>query len=219
MAHVTKVAELLDTLAEVLDTHEIDSYPLEALHGYVTAAVCAPPGITVTAQSPGLFADEDEEATFPSPEVEASINAILADLQHEIGAEILEDRFGVIVSVDEEDEAKEDISDWCLGFQHGTMYLLGELIAEPDDELEAILLPVFYLADPEAFAEHLEPEQLKELEDGKTEFARDVAQRIYQCYDRWHVSEPITVEKGPGRNDACPCGSGKKYKKCCGEEK
>jgi preprotein translocase subunit SecA len=25
-----------------------------------------------------------------------------------------------------------------------------------------------------------------------------------------------TVKKKPGRNDPCPCGSGKKYKKCCG---
>jgi preprotein translocase subunit SecA len=28
--------------------------------------------------------------------------------------------------------------------------------------------------------------------------------------------EPVTVEDGPGRNDPCPCGSGKKYKKCHG---
>lgn len=30
-----------------------------------------------------------------------------------------------------------------------------------------------------------------------------------------------TVVKGPkiGRNDPCPCGSGKKYKKCCGKNK
>jgi len=27
--------------------------------------------------------------------------------------------------------------------------------------------------------------------------------------------EPITAEEKPGRNDPCPCGSGKKYKKCC----
>ncbi|WP_158968659.1 PBPRA1643 family SWIM/SEC-C metal-binding motif protein [Paraglaciecola sp. L3A3] len=26
----------------------------------------------------------------------------------------------------------------------------------------------------------------------------------------------VKVEKLPGRNDICPCGSGKKYKKCCG---
>jgi uncharacterized protein YchJ len=29
--------------------------------------------------------------------------------------------------------------------------------------------------------------------------------------------EPIHADKTPGRNDPCPCGSGKKYKKCCGK--
>lgn len=28
--------------------------------------------------------------------------------------------------------------------------------------------------------------------------------------------KPVTVAKLPGRNDPCLCGSGKKYKKCCG---
>ena len=26
---------------------------------------------------------------------------------------------------------------------------------------------------------------------------------------------PRVAEKQPGRNDLCPCGSGKKFKKCC----
>jgi hypothetical protein len=29
-------------------------------------------------------------------------------------------------------------------------------------------------------------------------------------------SEPVRAAQKPGRNDPCPCGSGKKYKKCCG---
>ena len=29
--------------------------------------------------------------------------------------------------------------------------------------------------------------------------------------------EPVRVEKKVGRNDLCPCGSGKKYKSCCGK--
>lgn len=39
---------------------------------------------------------------------------------------------------------------------------------------------------------------------------------------RWYfidgkkVAVPRSVEKKPGRNDPCSCGSGKKYKKCCG---
>jgi preprotein translocase subunit SecA len=30
--------------------------------------------------------------------------------------------------------------------------------------------------------------------------------------------EPIHKDKETKRNDPCPCGSGKKYKKCCGAE-
>jgi SWIM/SEC-C metal-binding protein len=28
--------------------------------------------------------------------------------------------------------------------------------------------------------------------------------------------KPMRVEKKPGRNESCSCGSGKKYKNCCG---
>ncbi|MGD0470183.1 MAG: SEC-C metal-binding domain-containing protein [Terriglobales bacterium] len=31
-----------------------------------------------------------------------------------------------------------------------------------------------------------------------------------------HRSEPRRSASKLGRNDPCPCGSGKKYKKCCG---
>ena len=34
-------------------------------------------------------------------------------------------------------------------------------------------------------------------------------------HDREVKLEPTKVEKKVGRNDPCPCGSGKKYKKCC----
>ncbi len=31
-----------------------------------------------------------------------------------------------------------------------------------------------------------------------------------------HPQQPVTAETKVGRNEPCPCGSGKKYKKCCG---
>ncbi len=37
--------------------------------------------------------------------------------------------------------------------------------------------------------------------------------------DQWRRSRTVVKEKEPGRNDPCPCGSGKKYKKCCGAGK
>jgi preprotein translocase subunit SecA len=30
------------------------------------------------------------------------------------------------------------------------------------------------------------------------------------------TKQPVLAAKKAGRNDPCPCGSGKKYKKCCG---
>ena len=35
------------------------------------------------------------------------------------------------------------------------------------------------------------------------------------CIDKEVKLEPIVMDKKVGRNDPCPCGSGKKYKKCC----
>lgn len=32
------------------------------------------------------------------------------------------------------------------------------------------------------------------------------------------IKKPVKVENKVGRNDPCPCGSGRKYKKCCGQE-
>ena len=32
-----------------------------------------------------------------------------------------------------------------------------------------------------------------------------------------NTPKTTTVEKKVGRNEPCPCGSGKKYKKCCGK--
>ncbi|MBQ9104028.1 MAG: SEC-C domain-containing protein, partial [Clostridia bacterium] len=35
--------------------------------------------------------------------------------------------------------------------------------------------------------------------------------------DGSNVQRPTVVKKKIGRNDPCPCGSGKKYKDCCGK--
>ena len=77
----------------------------------------------------------------------------------------------------------------------------------------ALMLPQADLA--EHLAEHYPGESLErdQLVDEACYGVQDL--RIY-----WmdHGPKPATrrVEATPGRNDACPCGSGKKYKKCHG---
>ena len=51
----------------------------------------------------------------------------------------------------------------------------------------------------------------------------DEASEFIKEGDRWFYVDGTTIkpQKNPdnkvGRNDPCPCGSGKKYKKCCGK--
>ena len=42
------------------------------------------------------------------------------------------------------------------------------------------------------------------------------AEELKALYKEQKESTTIRKEKKIGRNDPCPCGSGKKYKKCCG---
>ncbi|HHX50949.1 MAG TPA: hypothetical protein GX711_05890, partial [Clostridia bacterium] len=35
-------------------------------------------------------------------------------------------------------------------------------------------------------------------------------------YSEEKPRQPVRKAREVGRNDPCPCGSGKKYKKCCG---
>ena len=41
-------------------------------------------------------------------------------------------------------------------------------------------------------------------------------EKIEEIVKNFKKSKTVVKEKEPGRNDPCPCGSGKKYKKCCG---
>lgn len=41
-------------------------------------------------------------------------------------------------------------------------------------------------------------------------------ERRQEIHKEWKASKVYVAEKKVGPNDPCPCGSGKKYKKCCG---
>ncbi len=58
--------------------------------------------------------------------------------------------------------------------------------------------------------------QLSDLA-GKARSIEDI-EAEEELLEKTEKVEPIKAEAAPGRNDPCPCGSGKKYKKCCGRK-
>ncbi|KAA9001810.1 YchJ family protein [Affinibrenneria salicis] len=49
---------------------------------------------------------------------------------------------------------------------------------------------------------------------GQTALMRERS-RFLRLHDRWYYIDGVHLQTG--RNDRCPCGSGKKFKKCCGQ--
>ncbi|MBW6535798.1 MAG: SEC-C domain-containing protein [Mariniphaga sp.] len=67
------------------------------------------------------------------------------------------------------------------------------------------------------------------IEGGKSDLQRDDTNLLENLFNspvneigefdnHNNTYEPIKAEKKVGRNEPCPCGSGKKYKKCCGQK-
>lgn len=77
-----------------------------------------------------------------------------------------------------------------------------------------------WVAPPEEPA----PPRVEDLDPGFAELLRQIANREHPTIKSLYFSstglrvvrKPVRVEQKIGRNDPCPCGSGKKFKKCCG---
>ena len=59
---------------------------------------------------------------------------------------------------------------------------------------------------------------VRDASQGKMQEIHNQAKSIVQNNQSNTLSVPIAKSMKVGRNDPCPCGSGKKYKKCCGNK-
>jgi len=130
-------------------------------------------------------------------------------------------------------EADNDFSRWCRGLTSGHLWLedvWNEAVAEESDEDRSLglALLIFSFFGDRKMAEKFVEETAREtmtLEETANRFHRLIDQALVEYaaigleYRRMPSAppprQPARSEK-IGRNQPCPCGSGKKYKKCCG---
>jgi len=109
------------------------------------------------------------------------------------------------------------LEDWCDGYMRGIRinpHAWDLDVQEIKTALSAIL--IFGSAQSIPVLEAASEDDLKHLQ-------RQVMPAVAAIHRYWlkRRSDPATVKTfshdgpRPGRNDPCPCGSGKKYKKCC----
>lgn len=116
---------------------------------------------------------------------------------------------------------------WALGFMFAVECWPEEWAAPRDKDaaqwLDDALQAILTMTEDDLGAPEVSP--LSEEGAPSTSIARlnafgDAIWAVYDLRELWQTMGPkvetIRKEATPGRNDPCPCGSGKKYKKCHG---
>jgi len=224
----------LEQLEDLLVSDDVpaDCMNMEMLDGYLAAIVASPLPIPVESWLPAVWTADEGEVGFGSgATLQKAIELVLRyynDMLATIGDE----------EGDEEGEAEgwapfcyaqggEDDpaigEEWTNGFEQGfEMWPAGWPDAVSDTAIAEALLETILGSEDEVSVKPDTDTQLAELE------AKGLA--VQHLYQNWRalglpaqeavpVSAATAAKKsGPGRNDPCPCGSGKKYKKCCGAD-
>jgi uncharacterized protein len=191
--------------------------------GVLAAVLTCPEPIPPEEWLPLLWDLTDADEDFAFEETPETVTAVAEILKRygQIAAEleIGGETFAPLYDVDGRlDDTLWEL--WIEGFEAGMSLRpeVWEAITMAEDDTADALRLLITLAniadgDPETKAE-LGPEQLKLLTDGAPDLLPECVQALYDA--NRPPGQPIIKGPKTGRNDPCPCGSGKKFKKCCG---
>lgn len=191
---------------------------MSEIDGLLTAVVIGPVFPPPSQWMPLVWGDEGGPEYSSQAQAER-ITGLLMRHMNSLSRQLQEDpdEFEPMLLVDlDEDRKRIVIADhWCLGFMAGV-----SLNEDAWQEVEATLLPFIMFASEPGDAEiDEELETNREYWITQLGFAVAAINRCFLAYRTGGRLGPETVispEPKVGRNDLCPCGSGKKYKKCCG---
>ncbi len=190
-------------------------YNSSTLDGFFAAIACAPTTILPSRWMPAIWGGEEAIPEFPDQTAAhlftsatmAFYNQIVRALRsHTYSALFLqrEHKDGPILIVDE----------WCSGFMRG-LTLWQPVTGNDLERLKQLLKPITLFGTTH-YINELRGMSQSEIETQQTAIEEN-ARQLFDHFVTQHRPSGIIVSETPsaGRNDPCPCGSGKKFKKCC----
>ncbi len=205
---------------------------LDEAHGFLCAARSGPQPMTEAQWLAAVLGSADAANEALLGEAAELLRLFVAELETQLAqgeAPLL-----LLYPRDEQVSGPGDYVPWCHGYLHGVdeanedwFDALGADDDKEDSEeicyLDEQLFPFFMLTgDAEAAALAAGEDWLsgEELERQQLECEEKLPQAVTAIYRFWLAQRSITTIRREtpkvGRNDPCPCGSGKKFKKCCG---
>ena len=214
-----------------------DTLGYHELRGFLFAVASGPQLVLPSEWMPEIFGGQEPE--YASLEEASKIVGQIMSLYNQVNESALDTagvkasdwgfRRDVMTNFDDDAPVRR----WARGFVTGHQWLEESweefLVDEISEDMGSILMVLTFFASRE-LAEDYRTESGSKVESlevmAKTmrrlfpqaaaEYAqrgRSIAQAIREAEAERH--EPVRRDK-VGRNDLCPCGSGRKYKKCCG---
>ena len=197
-----------------------DCLQISELDGFLTGIVVSPELIMPSDWMPIVW--QGGEPKFSDlPQAERIMGIIMARYNEIIRA--LDDEPGAFEPIlYEAPDGRMLAADWAEGFMDAfgmAVDAWDPLFA--DENTRSLMGPIMAQLHDKEGKPFIEG-SLEEMQEVREEAAQALPYVIKEIYDFWKArreSANLTTrrtEKKIGRNEPCPCGSGRKYKRCCG---
>ena len=214
------------------------------LQGFLFAIASSPETIAPSEWLPMI--GDDEGLNFADQDEAQEILGLVMALYNEVNTAVLERSnalpMGCAFDTDilKNFEVNSPISQWSRGFASGHDWLAEVweeyLIDELDEECGATLMILSFFGSKKlanAYFSDVRPSRRKSDDESFEEFAKTMRKMFPDALASYaHIGRSIfeavlehsqgggepAVSNKIGRNEPCPCGSGRKFNKCCGSQ-
>ena len=208
-----RLAELLDEKSQTHNTMRCDE-----VQAFMMALLSGPDALVPDDWLPEVLGDESLFDGKERTEIERLVMAMAADMRIKLGNKTLPDLW-----LYEDEAGHPDFYTWCNAYLYALDIVPTDWFeAVAQEEFEDLFYPIMALGGIYDETENgqavlnLTDKELTQLESELPHVLLDI-----YCYWQAVINKPKTIRREgekTGRNDPCPCGSGKKYKACCGKQ-
>jgi uncharacterized protein len=194
-----------------------DAMLLSELDGFLAGVVVSPALIKPSEWLPVVWGGEGP--VFESEQQAQSVIDLIMGHYNDIIRQLDRGEYGPVYDFDPDDNVVWET--WIEGFWHAVLLRPEDWLAYYETDDEDLQRAVFVLTRLQEITDAAEPEPL-EIDEELEELAPDLIPDAVQTLHRARLARagptrtPANQNRPKvGRNDPCPCGSGKKFKKCC----
>ena len=198
------------------ETLRDEAMPLDALQGLFFALASAPDPVLPSRWMPVALGEKPRYES--DAEAQQVLDLVMRYYNQCVRAAATED-FALLLY--QREDGGEDLATWCAGYLEGVdAATRGWHEAGDPDDVDELLFPFIVLAGelPDKEKRQFRPAEWRDLVKSCEDTLGDA---IVEVREYWKAlrNPPQTVRRESpktGRNDPCPCASGKKFKQCCG---